>query len=422
MATRSGNLQLEKLQADNKRLRQENDELRKRIATKSGSKSHSDNGNLLTKIGVIVFISLAVSLLVAGNLLFWAGNTIVKTDRYVAATAPIIRNTEVQNALASKISTQLFEKVDINQLTEQVLPPRADFLAPTIADQLEQHTEATVKKILQNPEFQNKWNDAQEHAHERFIQAVEKHGSDGSIDIGEVYSDVSQNFKDTKLAFLADKPLPPQVGKIQLIQGSWLTVLQKTIQNIDTWRMMAIGLLVLFSAAAIWLSRNRRRTVILLASFSAAAMFLTAIAGRLAREVITSHANPQYAEAIRQAYTIFMHPFVTQTFTLFGLALIVAIIAWISGPYASSRNLRSKIDQLLSGQLHAVIFGHHENKFTEWVGKNKQLLQWLSVAVVALSTLFVRLTPTVLLTQVLIILLAVLVIDILAAKPEESTT
>lgn len=413
-ATRSGNQQLKKLQDENARLRKANEELREQLGNKIVAGSRISN--FFRKLAVVLCVSLAVALLFIGNLLFWAGNTVVKTDRYVAATAPIIKNPAVQSAIATNATQQFFANVDVNQVITQALPPRAEFLAPTITEQFKQHSNQAIKQILQRPQFQDRWNAAQEHAHDRFIRLVKEHGSDGSININEVYSDVSQQLKTTKLSFLADKPLPDSVGQIQVVQGRWLTVLQKTIQNIDTWRTVSIVLLVILSGLGIWLSRNRRRVAVILGSLFAVSMFVTAVGIRIIREVIAGKVPSQDSEAVRQAYTIFVHSLVVQTFTILAAALVMIFITWISGSSSNSRKVRLRLEQLFSGKLHGAIFSHGENGFTNWVGKYKRVLEWLIVILVAASTLFARLTPGVLFAQVMIILLLVLATEVLAAK------
>lgn len=418
MASDSSNSRIRNLEAENRRLFAENQSLRSQLARKTAkSPRHAQpqERHLLRNIGVILSLSFAVALLVVGNIFFWAGNTVVNTDRYVASTAPLIKNSEIQKAIANKTTQAVFSSVDVEQEVADVLPPRADFLAPTISGQIRQNADTAIKKILQRPQFQERWNNAQRRSHDRFITAIKKHGSDGTINISEVYSDASQQLQGTKLSFLAGKPLPDKVGQIKIVSGGWIAALGKMINNIGTWRTLSLLLLVIFSALGVWLSRNRRRAVITLGILFALGMFLTAVSARLAREIIAGKADPQYAEAVRQAYTIILHPLAIQTYTIMAAGILIALVTWVSAPYRSSRAVRTKIDQLFSGRIHQAIFSH-ENSFTTWMGAHKNLLQWLVVAVVAAATLLVRLTPAMLLTQILIIVVAILLIEILAAK------
>ncbi len=414
MANNSSNTRLKKLQAENAKLKSENKQLKQSVSKNNTVKKRSMT-NFWRKLGAIFFLSLAVALLVVGNLLFWTGNTVVKSDRYAASITPVIKNTEVQKAVATYTTDKLFTNVNVDQAVTNVLPPRADFLAPTIADNLKSKTNETLKNVLANPEFQDRWNRLQVKSHDRFIEAVKTHGSDGVINVNEVYQQLSAQLKDTKLAFLANKPLPSKVGNIQIASGTSLSVLNKVINNIDTWRTLAILLLIAFVALGIWLSRNKRKALIVFAIISAIAMLLTLISFRLLRENVASHVNTAYTEAVRQTFQIIFHPLVIQTTTIMALFLLVALIAWVSGPGRGAAALKNRVNDLFAGKLHQAIFRNEENSFTLWLGKNKRLLQWVSVALVSLAVLIIRLTPTVLIVSAVILLVLILLIELLSA-------
>jgi hypothetical protein len=407
--------QISNLKAENRRLKEENERLRELAGTESVQKAKSGTG-IIRKTGVIIFMALAVLLLIAGNLFFWAGNTIVKTDRYTDAVEPLISNAEIQSAISSYTTQQLFNSVDVEALTQDVLPPRAEFLAPSISAQLESNTDTVVKGILARPQFQDKWNTAQANAHSRFISAVEQHGSDGSLDISEFYNEISAELKNTRLSFLANKPLPQKVGSIQVISGSWLSSLQTLISNIDTWRTIALIMLLFFSFLAIWFSRKKRQVVIVLGLLFATGMFATLLVIRAAREIIAGKVDAQYSEAASQAAQTLFHPLALQTATILVFGLLVSFVAWVSGPSRGARSITNIVRGLLSGKLHAVLFSK-ENKFTLWMDQYKTVLQWCSVGLVALSILFIRLTPKSLLLSAIAILIAILLIEVLSAKP-----
>jgi hypothetical protein len=407
-----------KLSDENNRLRNENNRLKLQLAELRQERT-SRLGRLSPRsTGALVFIILAAALLIAGNLLFWAGNTAVKTDRYVETAAPLIKDPAIQSAIATYATTQLYNNVDVEQLVSEALPPRADFLVPTVTSQLKNNTDAALERVLANSRFQNRWNAAQENAHRRFITAIDKNGSDGALDLSEVYKQLSNNLQGTRLDFLADKPLPDKVGSIQLVSGNWISGLEKVINNIDLWRTLAILLFIASAALGIYLSRNRRRTTIELSLMLSAGMFFTLLALRVIREIAANKVEPVYSEAAGQAAQIVLQPLRVQTMTLFFAALVVAFVAWISGTSSRAMAVKSKTSDLLAGRLHSVLFSR-ENNFTLWLGRHKRLLQWLVIVGLGLSLLFVRLTVTVLISYVLIMLLTVLIIEILSGSERE---
>jgi chromosome condensin MukBEF MukE localization factor len=85
--------ELKRLQAENRRLKAENERLSEMVTKTKSKKSGKNPLNVLRRVGIILLVGLAVALLTVGNIFFWTGNTVVKQDRYVAATSPIITST-----------------------------------------------------------------------------------------------------------------------------------------------------------------------------------------------------------------------------------------------------------------------------------------------------------------------------------------
>lgn len=407
---------LSQLKAENAKLMAENKQLKSQVAKAKTKSAVATKHRPFRFIFSIFFFSLAVALLITGNLLFWTGNTIVKTDRFVEATAPLIQNEQVQTAIAQRTTQKLYQQVDTEALLTEALPPRAQFAAPTIASQIESNTEKVLQKTLAKPQFQTKWNDVMAKSHDRFIQAVQTNGADGAIDISEIYTSLSASLKDTKLSFLASKPLPAKVGNIAVVKGGWLSTLHRVITKIDTWKIIAEILLVGSAALAVWLSKRRRQTVILFGIFSAVAMFITLVSGRLTREVIAGKADPTYQQAVREAVQVILHPLVIQTTAIMCLFLLVSLIAWLGGPSRSAVAVKARTSDLLAGKLHQSIFGDQEPALAVWLGRNKRWVEGIILAGVAISTLTVRLTFSVLISNLLLLIIFIFAVETLAVK------
>ena len=411
--------QLRSLKSENDRLVEENRRLRGLLQKNIKSESKL-KPRFFRSLGILFFIGAAGALLLVGNLFFWAGNTVVKTDRYAETVQPLIHDPQIQDAVALYTTEQLFNNVDVEALTEEVLPPRAEFLAPSISSQIQSNTKNIFTKIIQSNEFQERWNKTHIQAHQEFIAGVGTYGSDGSIDISEFYTQLSQQLQDTRLAFLAGKSLPPKVGAITLVEGAWLSNLERLINNIDLWRTLALALLVLFSFLAVWLSRNKRRTVILLGAVFALTMFLTLVAIRLGIEVAAGRVDSKYHDAAHQAAQIIMNPLISQTRAGLLASMLVILVAWVSGPSRSAGRAKALIEDIFAGRVHQALFSGGENKLTLWVGKHQKLLQWLAVGIIAASLLFMRLTIRSLLISALLMLVVVFIVDVLAAKKSQA--
>jgi hypothetical protein len=411
--------ELKRLKAENARLRAENKRLDKMVGQRIKKSHPRSPWMIFQNIGVIVLVAFAVALLAAGNILFWFGNTIVKQERFVAATEPIIKDPKVQQTMSLYVTNSIFNNIDVQKITEEALPPKADFLAPQLTSQLKSGTQNTLKKILAKPSFQDKWNAVLAKQHDRLISFTAKYNGDGTISLNDVYNQLDDNLKSTKLSFLADKKLPSKIGNVTVVNATWLPAFHNVVTNIDTWRLLAVIALVISLAAAVWLSKNRRRTVYVFAAFASLLMLITLIVLRFMREIIAGKADSQYAGGVRSAVQIFFHPLVLQTTTIFFAVLLVGIIAWISGTSKSAALVQNQIALLFSGRMHDSLFGEGApaNGFMRWVQSNKRLMQWLVVALFAAIMLLVRLTLKALTVYTLLILLSVLAIEVVGGKP-----
>jgi hypothetical protein len=411
--------ELEKLRAEIARLKADNIRLEESMTGENLKRQRKFTPTqLLRKLGVVFLITFATALITFGNLLFWFGNTVVKPDRFAAATQPIIKDPKVQNTMALYTTNKIFDAVDVEKFTEQALPPRAGFLAPQLASQIKSTTQKTLQKTLAKPTFQEKWNVILATQHERIVNFASKYNGDGTISLNDVYNQLSASLKSTKLAFLSGKKLPAKVGTVEVVNATWLPAFHNLVVNIDTWRLLAVILFVICVALAVWLGKNKRKTLYTICISSSIFMILTLVALRVMRETIAQKADPQYADGVRSAMQIFFHPLLLQTATLFFVFVFVAIVAWVSSPARSAAAVREKVGLLFSGKLHARLFGEEENKYIGWVSHNKHLLEWGIVTVVALIMLLVRLTLKSLILYAFAMLICVLTIEVIAGRPQ----
>jgi hypothetical protein len=409
--------EIQKLQTENAKLKMENNQLKKKITKQPPKKRSRSVSEIARKSGVILLVSFAVALLLSANLLFWVGNTVVKQDRFVAATAPIIKDPVVQNTMALYTTNKIFSNVDVQGSIEQVLPPRADFLAPQLSKQLKTGVQSTLQKVLANPNFQAKWNQVQARQHDRLISFASKYQGDGDINLNDIFNQLTANLANTKLSFLAGKQLPSKVGDIKVISAPWLPAFHKLVTKIDTWRTIAAVLLALTVMGAVWLSRNRRRTVYIFSIASVVMMLFTLVALHVIRDRIIGKVDPQYAEGVRHVIQIVFHSLVLQTVTIMAAAAFVGVVGWVSGSSKSARAFNRQVNLLFSGKLHSTIFAQ-DKAWTIWVQNHKRQLEWATVGVIGAIMLLVHLTLQDLVIYIGLIIMIVLVIEVIGGQSD----
>ena len=411
--TKSAATQIKELKAENEALKKELSNLKGRLT--SVPQVQKDKGNIWKRIGSIASIVIATALLIAGNLLFWAGNTVVDPEKFNAVVSPLIKAPEVQQTISRNVTDQLFGRVDVQQLLAENLPERIAFAAPALANQVQNATQAAVTRVMQNESFQQTWNSTIENTHARFIEFIKNYQGDGTIQISDVYNKLVTRLSDTKFSFLSKVSLPQQVGSITIANASWLPAAHNVVNNLDLYRGVTVVLFVGFIALAIWLSRRKRRTAIIIGITFAIFMALTLLAVRITgQQVVASFASENQA-AIGVVSDTLLNSLILQTRVLFVVGVLIALVAWIGGSGKSATIVRSRVQTLLGGNLHSALFGNRENGLTLWAGRHKRLLQWLCVAIAAVVVVTTPLVMSTIIAVLIGLIVAILAIELLAA-------
>lgn len=397
------------LRAENDCLRAEN----KRLYAQS-SDARSRPAKVIRQSVSAVFVVLAVLIVGASNLLFWFANTMVKQDQFVAATQPIIRDPTVQKTLALYVANTIFRTVNVQQVVEQVLPPRAVFLAPQLTDQLKTKTQSTLQSIAAQPTFQQRWNDILANQHARFISAATRYSGNGTISLNDVYSQLTNQLQSTRLSFLAGTKLPPQAGSITLVAATWLPVVRAIVVNLDTWRVYAVFLLFICIVAAVWPSRNKPRTLIIFGLGVILLMLTTLIALELVQSSLAARVDQQYAAGIEQATQIAFHPLVLQTALIIVAAVLMTAITWTASAGGYAAALRRQLGSTVIGTLHDRLIGNRNNAFIRWMAVYKRTLEAVAVIVLTVIVILARPTFTSLITYLFVLGVTVLAIEVAA--------
>ncbi|HUA13250.1 MAG TPA: hypothetical protein VL989_01995 [Candidatus Sulfotelmatobacter sp.] len=394
-----------------KQLVEENEELRKELKSIKTPKSKK----FARGTGSWVLIVIATLLLMIGNIFFWTSSTIVNNQRYINAVGPIIKQPSVQTALASYTTDQIFANNNVQGYVSQVLPPRASFLAPQLTSQLKGFTDAAIKKVISHPKFQEFWIATLTKTHNAVINIAKNYKGNGTVTVNDVYSQLTSNLSGTKLSFLANKQLPSKVSSIQIATVAWLPALSTFINNLTLYKILAIALFVILSFLAVYISRNRRKAVIKLSLSVLVGMLATLLALKLAKVGIVNSVASQYSTAVGDSYDIVFKAFMTQVDVIGLVALVVALIAWATGPFKSASYVRGKSEAVLSGQAHSMVF-HKENTFTLYIGQHKKAIMITLAVIIALLMLFISLTPSLIIVYLVILVIALGIVEFLAAK------
>ena len=169
-----------------------------------------------------------------------------------------------------------------------------------------------------------------------------------------------------------ESPCPSDFGQVTLVKSSDLAAVQKGVKAFDRLTLVLPLVTILLIALSLWLSVNRRRTVLQLA----VGVCLLMIAERRVvlheQGALASAAhNPQVAQSVLGDL---LHGFFVLTGWVLGVALVVLVIAVLGGPYRWAVAFRSRVTRTWRS-IAAASSGHRRGQVVTWMASHAAGLQ-----------------------------------------------
>ena len=95
----------------------------------------------------------------------WVRNTLLDTDNYVSTVGPLADDSDVQHAIANRVTDALFANADVEKKVADALPPRADFLAAPVSNGIRTAVNAATLRLAESDRFETLWERANRRAH-----------------------------------------------------------------------------------------------------------------------------------------------------------------------------------------------------------------------------------------------------------------
>ena len=144
-----------------------------------------------------------------------------------------------------------------------------------------------------------------------------------------------------KLSTALGVSLPANFGQITLVRSSDLATVQRGVKAFDGLTLALPLVTIVLIALCLWLSVNRRRTLLQLAVGVSLLMIVERRVVLHEQSVLASAAhNPQLASTVLGDL---LHGFFVLTAWVLGVALLVLVIAVLCGPYRWAVALRSSV-------------------------------------------------------------------------------
>ncbi|WP_218617525.1 hypothetical protein [Cryptosporangium aurantiacum] len=336
--------------------------LRAELSTRRQRRSILDAAR---RIIAAVCVMLAAFALVASVVGVWAARTVLDTDRWVAAVAPLPEDPAVATAVAQYSTDQLFEVLDVETRLREALPPRAGFVIGPLTVQLRGVIRTQVLNIVSSERFQTVWEEANRRAHQRALAIIEGRStlitaSDDQvrIDLLPLINQVLQRIetqlptffgRSLSLPDLRSGEIPPNLReRIETALGVSLPANFAQFTVYDAGRLRAVqetvvavrqGLIALVLGAiallliALAIAPRRRRTLLQLGIWLAvAAVAVTAVLRAARAELLQQVPDGVYRDGVAATLTIVTAPLRDRGLLVIAAGVLIALVAYLVGP------------------------------------------------------------------------------------------
>lgn len=316
--------------------------------------------------GVVVLVVLCGVLSLASVAARYVRSEILDSDHYVAMVTPLASDPAVQQQLVDTITTEINNRVDIEQTAANALQnlteltpanrPRVDAaivgLAPVIASQAQDFVRSTVQNFVESDQFRDAWIAANRVAHKGVVAAVTGRTDRAALDVarngtisiqlGPIIDQVKQRLVQRGFGFASQIP---EINKqFVLVQSEGLARAQSLVRVLDTAASILPWLAIAAAAGAVALGvRGRRLRALTAVGLSVVtAMSVLAIGiviGRAfyLREIPTAALS---ADAARAIFDTAVGPLRTALRAVAVVGIVIAAIGFFAGGSRAANAIR----------------------------------------------------------------------------------
>jgi hypothetical protein len=374
----------------------------------------------------------------------WTRNQVTNTDRYIATVSPLASDPAIQAAITDQITTQVFNYIDVQGLTNQAVDALAERggLSPALADQLralavpiangvQSFTRSQVARVVESDAFADAWVQANRVAHAELVAALTGEGGGSltvendtvSVNLAAFIETVKTRLVESGFSVAAR--IPEVNASFVLFQSADVTRARSAFNLLNTLGAWLPIIALVLLALGVYVARDHRRALIGAGIGVAVSMVVLALGLAVFRSVyldaVPASVLPHDAAAV--LYDTIVRFLRLGLRTILMLALVVATAAFLTGRSVTAvrtrQGLSHAIGWLAGGAERA---GFSTGPVGSWVYANKRALRIGAVAAAGLALVFWgRPTGKVVLGLTLALLVVLAVIEFLGRRPGQRT-
>jgi hypothetical protein len=302
---------------------------------------------ILAGLGVL----LALLSLLAGYVRFQG----LDTETVKGTAEDLIADDEVRDQVAASLVDALYANIDVTAALEQKLPSDQKGLAGPAAAGLREFSERAASRMLERPRVQALWVNTVTRAHRQLIKVLDDDTRALSTENGAVVLDlqplvIQLGDRVAIVGNLAEK-LGPDAGRVEIMQVDQLETAQDLTRILKFLGMWLWLLPIALWAAALWIARDNRRSILrLIAVGSILAGLFVLVLRRVGGSYIVDSLVPSISvqPAAHDAWDILTSQLRDGGFTFLGLGVILLVALWLAGSSPSGVSVRKGLAPYLA--------------------------------------------------------------------------
>ncbi|MCB0920224.1 MAG: hypothetical protein KDC08_00220 [Actinobacteria bacterium] len=420
-------------------------ELQEQVAqlqSQLGDGGTKPKGHWIRTFWSTVLIVVAVILAPLSVVSVWARGEVTDTQRYVATVAPLAENPAIQDAVAARITDEIFQYIDVSAIANEAVSTLTsnrdlnerqtaalEALVGPLTQGVESYTADAVNKVVRSEQFAAAWTEANTVVHQRLDAALTGQNTDNAVKVenNQVVLDLGNLIAQVKeilisKGFTVAEKIPTTDATLVLFNVPNAATLQTGYNLLNTVGFWLPIVAMALAIIGVFVCHTPRKALMWLGFGLALIMTLTVGALAAGRTVYLAELPDTVNAPAAMAFFDQLTGFLKQSLWA-GAAggLVLFLGGLLMAPNALSSAVRSlPVAAAAAIQRGLDGVGLHMDGVRAWVSAQATGLR---IAVSLAALVFVMLqrykTPELILWTTVVLLVVLFVIQVLASGTEE---
>ena len=313
-------------------------------------------------VTAVICVVLAALLTTPAAFAFWGQRTLNDTQRYIATVGPLVDSPQVQDAIATTVTSAIQQQVDVEALINQAFAgvitdrPRLKLLVGPLSGAVNGLIDREVRQFVASDAFDSLWLQANTKAQEALVRVlkgdnsgnISLQGDQVVLDVSGVIDEVKQRLIDRGLTVVEKIPVPDVDKQIVLVDAPQLKQVRTIYAFTNPIARWAIWVVALLYLAGFLLARRRPRMAVTIGLVLAANALVVAFALSVGRQLfINELSGTVWGPASSVFYDTLLTYLVRGWHVFFWLGLIFVVAGWFTGRNRSGMAVRRSVSGVL---------------------------------------------------------------------------